>query len=460
MRCALLLPESAAAERQPGLPARAEPRGMSEPGRRARREPAPARAAFRALGARAVQPRHPADLPAASALRNCRRAAAPPISVSTPLVLGLAAWGLLDGTLVLDRRRAAWFAGLLAAAFMSYAVQANLPLAFAPRSSLSSLLYWLAITAFAMLRFRLPMGESTFFRMASRCLVVVAVAGLLQFALQFAGLSLFRFSGLVPGRFLIENQYNLVIPLGAGSLLKSNGFFLVEPSVFSQFMAIGIVIEALYFRRAWHIALFFAGLLVSASGTGWLVLAAYLLVLAVSAGLGGMVSALLLAGGCALALAATGLVLPAVSDSLVSRMGELSLPGSSGYDRFVTPFLALQSVLHDAPWTFFTGIGPGASTDLSLPFFYVLNTPVKILLEYGVFGLLAYLGLLVTGTRTRSQTMLLAPLLVLLLFTGGYHQFSPILFPVLLLGTVAVLRPEDAPRYGHRTTTQALRPAR
>ena len=79
-----------------------------------------------------------------------------------------------------------------------------------------------------------------------------------------------------------------------------------------------------------------------------------------------------------------------------------------------------------------------------VPYTYTLNTPVKVLMEYGVFGLLFYLGLLTWGTRTKRQATLLVPLMVLLLLTGGYHQFSPILFAVLLIGTVAFVRHDEA----------------
>ena len=91
-----------------------------------------------------------------------------------------------------------------------------------------------------------------------------------------------------------------------------------------------------------------------------------------------------------------------------------------------------------------TGAGPGGSEQLMVPYFYALNTPVKVLMEYGIFGLLFYLGLLTWGTRTKRQAMLLVPLMVLLLLTGGYHQFSPILFTVLLMGTVAFVRQDEA----------------
>ena len=102
-------------------------------------------------------------------------------------------------------------------------------------------------------------------------------------------------------------------------------------------------------------------------------------------------------------------------------------------------FITLREVLHQVPWAFFTGLGPGAATKLLLAFKYWLNTPVKVLLEYGIFGLIFYASLLLVATRKRRQTALVLPLFALLMFTGGYQEFSPILFPVLLITSVAFL---------------------
>lgn len=364
------------------------------------------------------------------------------ISVATPLVLCLAAWAVASGTLVIERRRMALYCGLCAVALFSVATQINLPLAMAPRMSVTSLAYWLAISAFAVLRFRHSVSEAAFFRIVSLALAAIAVAGLVQFVVQFAGLSFFAFTGTVPDDLLIEEQYAVAIPIDRG-LFRSNGFFLVEPSVFSQFMAVGVIIEALYFRRTVFLALFFAALLSSVSGTGWMVLGSYIAVLAISAGRRGLLGAILLAAACALAFTALSLVLPEVADMMSGRVYEFTLPGTSGHERFVTPFLALQDLLDAAPWVAVTGVGPGASEQLIIPYIYHLNTPVKVLMEYGVFGLMFYIGLLTWGTRTRRQATLLAPLMVLLLLTGGYHQFSPILFAVLLIGTVAFVHQDE-----------------
>lgn len=373
-------------------------------------------------------------LPAGSSLK---------ISVATPIVLGLAGWGLLSGTLVIERRRMALFCGLCAVACFSVATQINLPLAIAPRMSLTSLEYWLAITSFAVLRFRRPMSESAFFGIVTFCFQIVAIAGIAQFVLQFVGVRLFEFTGIVPDRLLIEDQYAVVIPMDLG-LNRSNGFFLVEPSVFSQVMALAIVVEAQFFRRPYRLALFFAGLLVSVSGTGWMVLGSYIVVLAIGSGKRGLLGALLMVAGCAIAFAVLSFVSPGTADMMSSRVSEFGMVGTSGNERFVTPFMALNSVWQAAPWTAWTGIGAGASEQLSVPYFYRLNTPVKILMEYGVFGLLFYMGLLIKGTRTHGQTLVLIPALVLLLVTGGYHQFSPVLFLILLICSVGYVRPDVA----------------
>jgi hypothetical protein len=272
---------------------------------------------------------------------------------------------------------------------------------------------------------------------------IVAAAGIAQFVAQFVGLRLFSFTGLVPSQLLIEREYAVVNALQGTDLLRSNGFFLVEASVFSQFMAVGIIVEWLLFRRPLRLALYFAGLLVSVSGTGWLILCVFLIQLAFTSGARGTLRALMLAGGCVLALAVASIVMPDITGVLTQRTGEFTVQGSSGNQRFVTPFLVLAQVLDVAPWVAVTGIGPGASSQLIVPFFYQLNTPVKIMLEYGVPGLFFYLFLLLDAARSRTQWALLGPLLVLLMFTGGYQEFSPILFPVLLLGTVASLRNDN-----------------
>ena len=89
------------------------------------------------------------------------------------------------------------------------------------------------------------------------------------------------------------------------------------------------------------------------------------------------------------------------------------------------------------------GIGSGASETINLPYDYDVNTPVKVSLEYGVPALIAYVLLFILGSRTALQRVLLIPTTVLVLFAGGYQQFAPVLFMILLITSVARLRPSS-----------------
>ena len=120
---------------------------------------------------------------------------------------------------------------------------------------------------------------------------------------------------------------------------------------------------------------------------------------------------------------------------------EFSQPGTSGNLRFTTPFQLMNDVLAREPTAWLFGIGPGASERLSLAYEYDVNTPIKILLEYGLPAVVLYVAIFLTAQRTKLQGALVVPCLVLVLLAGGYQEFAPVLFPILLLLCVARLRP-------------------
>ncbi|MBV8592530.1 MAG: hypothetical protein JO212_21140 [Acetobacteraceae bacterium] len=92
------------------------------------------------------------------------------------------------------------------------------------------------------------------------------------------------------------------------------------------------------------------------------------------------------------------------------------------------------------PMALLTGLGPGSSQTLAaITYEYGTSSPGKILLEYGVFGLIAYTALILANRRTQAQKVVLWPLLSILVLGGAYDHFAPVLFPVLLIGTVANL---------------------
>ena len=368
------------------------------------------------------------------------------LSIVGPIGLALMAAGLLRGTLSFHRGRLVTFL-LLSAFVLAGAVwQAVSPGTVGDRAaSGNSLILFLALTSFATISFAKPVREAEFFRVISFWFMVIAVAGIAQFFAQFAGLRLFAFTGFLPASLLNEATYHLEIPAGFGDALKSNGLVLIEPSVFSQIMALGIIIEALGTRRPWQMAGFVLGLLLSFSGTGWIVLAAFLAGSAIGLGWRGLAIAAGVVAILGAVLGAASLLTPDAVTALAARIGEVNTPGTSGHMRFVTPFWMLGDVFSAAPSALLFGIGSGRGELLTLPYDYAVNTAIKVLVEYGIPALAAYVVLFVLGSKTRMQTALVLPAMVLFLFTGGYQEFSPLIFITLLLIAVARLREDAAP---------------
>jgi hypothetical protein len=363
-----------------------------------------------------------------------------------PLGLLLALYELHRGTLVLHRRRLILFALLALWAVVGAACQTLHPNAYGVPLDLNSLAQFLLLTGFATLSFARAVGEEPFLRGAADILAVVAGAGIIQFVLQFLGAGLFAFSGLLPERLLFESGYNVQIPAGIGDALKSNGFFLLEPSIFSQVMAMALIVEALAARRRWHLALFAIALVLSFSGTGWIVLGSFLLSVGARLGRRGLVVGASVTATILLLLACVLLIAPETASVFSDRFAEFSEPGTSANLRFATPLHLLRDVLAREGNAWLIGIGPGASERLDLAYDYNVNTPIKILLEYGLPAVVLYVALFLTAERTRLQSALVVPAIVLLLLTGGYQEFAPILFPISLLICVARLRPADGVR--------------
>src|SRR5450631_543210 len=104
---------------------------------------------------------------------------------------------------------------------------------------------------------------------------VFAWCGIAQYCLQFVVNARFLFpvENFVPESFIVQH-YNKQAALAYGSeVYRANGVFLLEPSFFSQVLAVAIVAELCTLGRASRLALFGIALLVSYSGTGMLVLA-------------------------------------------------------------------------------------------------------------------------------------------------------------------------------------------
>jgi hypothetical protein len=369
------------------------------------------------------------------------------LNIVGPLGLGLAMLAALAGVLAFDRARLTIFSLLLGLVLIGQAHAQLGKVAYNGVISMPSMYQWLGVTSFAVFVFAEPMPEKEFFGLVNRFLLVIAFAGIIQFFAQLVGVQIFRFTGILPDSLLAEANWNLRIGSGIDDLYKSNGLFLVEPSVTSQFMAIGIIIEILYFRRLLYLGVLGLALVVAFSGTGGLVLGAFVLTVALRLGWKGLVLAALVVLFAAVFAVSVVLIVPAAGEIATTRLNEFTTIGTSGFLRFVTPFWLLGDVLREYPLAGLLGIGAGTSERLTMPYHYSVDTPVKIAVEYGFPVLILYLTLFLVARRTRRQSVLVPPAFVLLMFAGGYQQFAPVIYPMMLLICTAWLT-EAAPASG------------
>ena len=195
----------------------------------------------------------------------------------------------------------------------------------------------------------------------------------------------------LPGSLSLEG-FNQLIPLSYGaSVYKSNGVFLAEPSFFSQFLAVGVIIEVVRRCRPSRLGLYLVALLCSYSGSGLIMLAVFVPFYLVQRR---QFTLLAMGGLCivVIVLAADSLQL----DALVSRAREFSNPGSSGYARFISPFVYIRDHLFADPVTLLLGRGPGTVTEHFESYYYTPFDPTwaKLIYEFGVLGCAAYPGVL------------------------------------------------------------------
>lgn len=230
----------------------------------------------------------------------------------------------------------------------------------------------------------------TTLRLFRRFSLIVATAGIIQFVAQIAirGPMLFTFESFLPETILAHN-FNFVIPVpGALELNKSNGFFLLEPSHFSQLMGLALIAEMAFFRPSWRLAVMGLALLLSYSGTGLAVCALFVPLLLARRGHG----ALVLVG------VATAIVLFVVADlihvtSLLERLSEFDSQQSSAFARFLSPFYLFGDIVFPHAQTTLFGLGPGSIE----PYFHAMDYTVfdptwgKLFFEYGLVGTVPFL---------------------------------------------------------------------
>jgi hypothetical protein len=277
-----------------------------------------------------------------------------------------------------------------------------------------------------------------------RMMVITAVLGVIQYAGQFVVPAawveyLFSFNKIVPSNWLLP-AFNTVIPVHlGGAVFKSNGFVFLEPSTFSQFLAVALIIELAVFHSRWRIAAFACAYFITYSGTGLVILVAslpfFLTKLRPSYLLGGALAmgGVILVGGAALNL-----------DVFINRAGGFSNEHSSAFARFVGPWLWIRDFQMADTWRMFFGYGAGSVATLqqNAPFDFHDPTWAKVTMEYGLIGALIFFSFYLHSAFARAHEKRINwALLVMFLATGGALLNPFMACTILLLGILPAQAP-------------------
>ncbi len=98
-----------------------------------------------------------------------------------------------------------------------------------------------------------------------------------------------------------------------------------------------------------------------------------------------------------------------------SRIREFTAQGSSGFARFVGPFIFIRDYIDSTPWSLFIGHGPGSTTRTgsisSFGYSIAVSTWNKIVFEFGTLGFAALTAFVFYSLiRTRSTPEVAAAL--------------------------------------------------
>lgn len=256
---------------------------------------------------------------------------------------------------------------------------------------------------------------------------VIAVLGIVQWVIQFAGIRLFSFMLAIPALrpILVEHQFNFDPLMHYGSTIRrSNGLILLEPSIFSQLLIFAIVVDYFVRGRSRWLPLYLIAYVVTFSGTGALALALALPFYAcLSVRNFARMAGFTAAGVVAIALAAVAV--PDQFASFTSRSNEIQYSGSSGYARFIGPFIPVADLLHEP--RALIGYGPGATERYDYHVEGTGNSVAKLLIDYGIAGLIAFLTMLAGTLWRRDMALMSLVALTTFLVGGGYLLFTPIL---------------------------------
>lgn len=350
----------------------------------------------------------------------------PPLSyigfgVLYPLTFAMLAYGFVTSQLQFETRRLAFFLTMLATLGLMQVLRTD-------SFSTTSFLMLTALTSTYVFTTRTnAVTTADALKFFCNLTTLIAILGILQFVIQFAGnINLtFPIEAVLPDAFRTKG-YNNVSPLFYGSpLYRSTAFVMLEPSVFSQICAIGLLAELYGRSRYLRLALYVVGLIVAYSGTG-------LMILAVSLPMFVLLYRRweLLTRGLVLVVVILLLAEPLNLTVITNRFDEFGNTGSSGFARFVGWQDLFSDRLWPSPLAALFGHGAGSFESSAIGYQAAQMAFTKILFEFGILGAVVYFGYLFFCIFSNGAPRILHVAILVCCFMNG--AYSPTLTGLLL----------------------------
>lgn len=336
------------------------------------------------------------------------------------MMVGIIAYGFTFGYLTLHSKRFLLF-------LMLAGVLISTQLLGGHDFSVPSVMMLLFIHVPYIFRFSRPVDPAYSFDFFQKLMVFVSIVGILQYFGQYViGSNLaFPLDFFVPEAFFMQGYNGLNELTLGGEHYKSNGVFIQEPSNMSQLLALGLIIEGVFYRRWKVIALFLFALAVTFSGTGIMVLMMVLpIFLLIRKRFLTLLFMIVLFVSAPVWAPYVGL------ERTVERATEFTSKRSSGYARFISPIVSIDNLLLTQGWQDITfGLGAGFMGDIGsevkTDYETAGSTWGKIVIEYGLIGALMYLVFMSYILMTTEKNFYIVFALVATFLFMGEYLFPP-----------------------------------
>lgn len=350
------------------------------------------------------------------------------IGVPTFVMWGVLLYLLIRGAAVIDPLRAVCFGGMLCAIIVSLLIERKLEKGPNPLI--------LFLICYSALIVRVDVDRETLLKCLNwyqRAITIVAVIVILQQIIQYTIGSQFwpNYEKMVPKSLLIPG-YMYIRPYDWNSrFLTPNGFFFLEPSGLSEYLALGVVTEIVWFKRLGRLAIIALGVVSAMAGTGLTILT--LLSPFLIRTLDQRLRNYLIGVGVPLVL--LGVLFGAFSH-IAGRSAELSQGNSSGHGRLVAPFEDTIALATD-PAYLISGNSPGTSMkagDVGRSDDAEVQWPSdKLIYEYGLLtSVLFHVFMFVAAFRYSPSPVLAAAIFIpQMCFGGGFVTASGIVALVM-----------------------------